>query len=85
MIKQETLEKALRLAFHNSTEIHVVISGHKYEYLNNEEISHDKNINKPIVITIFPDSTYEFPNRNHGILESDRYGNLIMNQISGET
>jgi len=81
MIKQEVLEKALRLAIHNSREIYVVINGRKYEYLNNEEISHDENINKPIVITIFPDSTYEFPNRDHGILESDRHGNLIINQI----
>jgi len=82
MIKQETLEKALRLAINNSREIYVVICGHKYEYLNSDEISYDENCDKPIVITIFPDSTYELPNRGHGILESDRHGNLIMNQIN---
>jgi len=82
MIKQETLEKALRLAVHNSREIHVVINGKKYEYLNSEEVCHDENINKPIVITIFPDFTYEFPNYTHGNLETNEHGNLILNQIN---
>ena len=82
MIKQETLEKALRLAIHNSREIHVVINGHKYEYLNDEEICFDDNFYKPIVITIYPDSTYELPNRNHGVIEEDKHGNLVLNQIN---
>jgi len=82
MIKQETLEKALHLAIHNSTEIYVVISGKKYEYLNSEEITFDENYDKEIVITIYPDSTYEFPNRNHGILETDISGELFLNQIN---
>jgi len=81
MIKQETLEKALRLAIHSSKEIHVVISGHKYEYLNDEEICYDENISKPIAITIYPDHTYDFPNSTHGIIEHDKHGNLILNQI----
>jgi len=82
MIKQEVLEKALRLAIHNSREIYVVINGKKYEYLNSEEVSYDENINKPIVITIFPDSTYEFPNYTHGILETNEHGELFLNQIN---
>jgi len=82
MIKQETLEKALRLAINNLTEIYVVINGKKYEYLNDEEISHDENINKPIVITIYPDSTYEFPNYTHGVLETNEHGELVLNQIN---
>lgn len=82
MIKQETLEKALRLAINNSQEIHVVISGRKYEYLNLEEITYDENCDKEILIIIYPDSTYEFPNRNHGILETDKHGELFLNQIN---
>ena len=84
MIKQEILEKALRLAIHSSTEIHVAISGKKYEYLNSKEITYDENTNKPIVITIYPDSTYEFPNRNNGILETNKNGELFLNQINWE-
>ena len=75
MIKQEVLKYALRLAIHNSEEIH-------YEYLNSEEISYDENTNKPIVITIYPDYTYEFPNRNHGILETNKNCELFLNQIN---
>jgi len=82
MIKQEILEKALRLAIHNSQEIHIAISGKKYEYLNSEEISFDENCDKEIVITIYPDSTYEFPNRNHGVLETNKNGELFLNQIN---
>jgi len=82
MIKQEVLEKALRLAINNSREIHVVISDNKYEYVNDEEICYDENLHKPIAITIYPDSAYEFPNRNHGILEKDKHGELYLNQIS---
>jgi len=82
MIKQETLEKALRLAIHSSKEIHVVINGKKYEYLNSEEISYDENINKPIAITVYPDYTYEFPNYNHGILETNEHGKLFLKQIN---
>jgi len=47
-----------------------------------QEISHDENINKPIVITIFPDSTYEFPNYTHGVLEINEHGELVLNQIN---
>ena len=56
----------------------------KQEYLNSEEITFDENCDKPIVITIYPDSTYEFPNRNHGILEIDKHGELFLNQINRE-
>ena len=82
MIKQETLEKALRLAINNLTEIYVVISGKKYQYLNSEEISFDENCDKEIAITIYSDSTYEFPNRSHGILETNKHGELFLNQIN---
>jgi len=82
MIKQETLEYALRLAINNSREIYVVVSGRKYEFLNDEELCYDENICKPIAITIYPDSTYDFPNRSHGIIETDRHGNLILKQIN---
>ena len=82
MIKQEVLEKALRLAINNSTEIHVVISGKKYKYLNSEEISFDENCDKEIVITIYPDSTYQFPNYTHGVLETNEHGELVLNQIN---